>query len=51
MECFEKVEAVWQMAETSLHDDVFLNSKKRHQREAQCYSGHPDSLVGRVAGA
>ena len=32
---------VWEMAATSLHDDVFLDSEECHEREAHCLRCQP----------
>ena len=41
----------WEMAATSPHDDVSLDSEERHERTANCTSAYRGSLVGRVASA
>ena len=43
----EKVE----MAVTSLHNDVFLDFEKCHERAARCAHAYDHSLVGSVASA
>ena len=43
----EKVE----MAATSLHNDVFLDFEKCHERAARCAHAYDHSLVGSVASA
>ena len=51
VELLEKVEAVWEMAATSLHNDVLLDSEKRHVRASHRASACDDSLVGSLASA
>ena len=49
-EFLEKVEQ-WEMAATSLHNDVFLDFEKCHERAARCAHAHDHSLVGSIASA
>ena len=46
----EKVEQ-WEMAATSLHNDVFLDFEKCHEQAARCAHAYDHSLVGSVASA
>ena len=40
---------VWEMAATSLHDDVLPDSEERHERTHHGACSHPDGMVGVVA--
>ena len=39
---------VWEMAATSLHSDVLLDSEECHERASHCASIYEDSLVGKL---
>ena len=42
---------VWEMAATSLHNDVLFNPKKCNERASHCTNACDDSLVGSPASA
>ena len=42
---------VWELAATSLHNDVLLDSAKCHDWAASCAHAYDDALVGSFGGA